>query len=203
MTKIVQKHVDWAVVDRLRQMLETPNSQFSVTHTFALFSSIVCWVMQHVRIPKKHTRTSADCAAANLGEKLETGTISDDPWHVLMVERVVLGAAVPAPVNFDGHSPLKFLINLRDAMAHGDGRNVKPFNRRSNGEDHDLLGFTFKCEEPGGGRPATWSGEITLLESDMRHIGGELARLYCDAVSGGPGSDFAIAAKRHVHEKAA
>lgn len=52
MVEIRTEHVEWAVVDRLGQMLDEvpPPSEFNVTHSFALFSSILCWTLQHLRI---------------------------------------------------------------------------------------------------------------------------------------------------------
>jgi hypothetical protein len=182
-------------------MLEAPaHAEFNVTQTFALFSSILCWTLQRIRIPDKDIKTVGDRAVAGLRKKLER-PIADDPWR-MQTERVVLSAKVPGAKNFDGHDALRFLKNLRDAMAHGDARTVEPFNQPSRGGYQNLCGFLFKCAELDRNRNVTWSGEIALLESDMRHIGCELARIYCDALRG-TDQNFVDDVRRHIRERAA
>ena len=63
MGAIAKEHAEWAVVDRLRQMLEAPQGEYLSTQSFALFSSIVCWVMQHTRIKEGQIANEADKAA--------------------------------------------------------------------------------------------------------------------------------------------
>src|ERR1700727_2469306 len=141
MVEIRKEHVEWAVVDRLSQMLKgPPPSEFNVTHTFALFSSILCWTLQHLRIGEKDIRSVGDRAAARLRGELQNEDISAEPWAIRMIERAIQGAKVPAPQNFGGHKADRFLKNLRDAMAHGDTRIVEPFHARSHGADRALLG---------------------------------------------------------------
>jgi len=189
MVQIRTQHVEWAVVDRLSQMLKAPSpSEFNVTHTFALFSSILCWTLQHLRIGDEDIRSVGDRVAARLCGELENEDISAEPWGIRMVERAVQGERVAAPRNFDEHKALRFLKNLRDAMAHGDARIVAPFHTRSHGAGRALLGFLFKCEEhkrKSDKRIVVWTGEIILLEQDMREIGLKLAKRYCDALREG------------------
>jgi hypothetical protein len=46
-----------------------------------------------------------------------------------------------------------------------------------------LAGFTFTCEEfEGKNKRRVWDGAITLLESDMRRVGIQLAKSYCGAI---------------------
>ena len=75
-------------------------------------------------------------------------------------------------MGFDGQTIEQVLVNLRNAVAHGDARNVRPFNSGA-----ILVGFTFNCADRNG-----WNGQITLLRSDMRGIGTELATRYRDAI---------------------
>jgi len=186
MTEITKEHVEWAVVDRLRQMLERPSEEFKATETYALFTSTLCWVMQHIRIPPGDAHHAKDRSVRELLAKLETTPASAPPWniqtlHTGHIRREGLrGVAIPPARNFAEHNVARFLKNLRDATAHGDARNVSPFNSQGL-----LLGFTFSCSERERGRGITWEGEITLLRSDMRRVGIELCRLYCDAVREG------------------
>jgi len=98
----------------------------------------------------------------------------------------------------------RFLINLRDAAAHGDARNVKPFHvGKPNKIEQLLAGFTFHCQEKEKGK-IVWWGEITLLEDDMRRIGRHLAMTFCDALRREVDrSDFVEEAVTCVREAAA
>ena len=67
MTQITADHLEWAVVDRLRLMLDGPtHEKFNVTQTYAYFTAIICWVMQHVRISVDRIKTPGDQRAQKL-----------------------------------------------------------------------------------------------------------------------------------------
>lgn len=179
MGMISREQAEWAVVDRFRQMLDAPEGAYLASQSYALFSSILCWVLQHIRVPQAYQFTDTDRAAGALLAELENEQVTAEPWGILSdpAARIVAGGVpVPSPENFENHNAARFLINLRDAMAHGDARNVKPFNH---GEL--LLGFSFDCSELKRGR-VVWQGRIVLLRSDMRRIGSALAARYCDKV---------------------
>jgi hypothetical protein len=213
MTQITTEHVEWAVVDRLSRMLEEPPpTSYNVSQSYALFTAILCWSLQRIRIRAHEIATPDDRTAHKLFGTLLTAAIKDDPWrvHVMPTTRTAkIGSqviVVPAPTNFRTRTAGQFLVNLRDATVHGDARRVIPFNVPIGGE-RLLVGFTFKCDEPGGNRPKTWEGEITLLESDLRRIGGALAKLYCDALGRSEAhrgdNQFGSDAARSVREVAA
>ncbi len=183
MTEITKDHVEWAMIGRLRLMLEeAPHQTFNVTQTYSHFSSVLCWVMQRIRIKSSDIVTKEDKIAHALFKKLEGAPIDADPWRIVItpserIERIGAKAVrVPPPERFEAHTAERFLINLRDATAHGDARNVEPFNIGGN-----LVGFTFYCAELKN-RKIDWNGKITLLEADMRRIGIQLAKHYCDAI---------------------
>lgn len=180
MGAITPEQTEWAVVDRLRRMLASPQGDFTTTQSFALFSSIVCWVIQHIRVHPSDYRTETDRAAAELCAQLDDEPASSEPWCVLSgaVGRIEKdGVRIPAPTGFESHSAARLLKNLRDAMAHSDARTVQPFN-----EGQLLIGFTFHCSEKRD-RQVVWQGSIVLLEADMRRIGCAIAARYCDAIS--------------------
>lgn len=188
MTHITDDHVEWAVVGRLRLMLEErPHEKFNVTQTYALFTTILCWVVQRIRTPRHEINSPDDRIVHKLFQTLSEAEIADDPWriNVAPARRIEsMGShtvAVPAPTNFERHTVRRFLINLRDATAHGDARNVSPFHVSPVGSKRLLAGFTFACAEISD-RRRTWEGKITLLEQDMRRIGIQLAKTYCDAL---------------------
>jgi hypothetical protein len=112
---------------------------------------------------------------------------------------------IPAATGFNGHTAIRFAINLRDATAHGDARNVRPFHtKRNRGADRQLIGFTFDCAEKDQSdrRRISWKGSITLLEADMRRIAANLAKVYCHVMQGGD-EHFGPDAAAHVKEVAA
>ena len=179
MGQIPQQHAEWAVVDRLRQMLQDPEGPYLATQSYALFSTILCWVMQHVRMKKDDQSTNGDRAASALLDALEQEPIGGDPWAVWTApaERIGdRGVPVPPTEGFENHTAARLLRNLRDAMAHGDARKVLPFNH---GEI--LRGFSFNCAELRG-HQIVWQGKIVLLRSDMQRIGCTLASRYCEAI---------------------
>jgi hypothetical protein len=186
-TKITDNHVEWAVVDRLRCMLEEPPHQsYNVTQTYALFTTVLCWVVQRIRIPTHEISTQDDRIANKLFKTLSAAGAVDEPWRIPVsgrIERIgAISVPVPAAVDFEEHTIRRFLINLRDATAHGDARNVLPFNVQ-NGSECLLAGFTFLCQEKEKGtRKIIWEGKITLVENDMRRIGSHLANAYCNAL---------------------
>ncbi|MFA7430623.1 MAG: hypothetical protein WCZ23_10745 [Rhodospirillaceae bacterium] len=186
MTKITKDHVEWVFVGRLRMMLEEPPSdRYEVSETYALFTTILCWVMQHVRIGENEGERDADKQARNLRTKLDKVCARAEPWKFALdptvrIERIGKHSiAVPASEGVETHSVWRILRNLRDATAHGDMRTVEPLNT-----EHLLVGFTFLLAEYKNGlkKPPTWEGKITLLQSDMQRIGAELARRYCNTI---------------------
>ena len=133
MTEITDDHVEWAVVDRLRIILEEgPHGKFNVTQTYALFSSILCWIIQRIRIPTHEIRDAKTIAGKNdrsahaLWKSLNVIPASEEPWSlpVLPVQRIVSAEgrriSIPSPKNFEGRSIGQSLVNIRDAIAHGD-----------------------------------------------------------------------------------
>ena len=155
------------------------------------FSSILCWVLQHVQIPENQQKNLEDLDAAKLKVLLSEQSICKKPWEIPIFKRDV-PVPIPAARNFVNLNAFDFLKKLRNAVAHGDARNIEPFHSEGRGADRLLLGFTFRCAE----------GEITLLESDMRRIATTLAEVYCNALSRGSQS-FTEDAHRHVKERAA
>ena len=189
MTAITDDHVEWAVVNRLQKMLEDPDPphrQFNVTHTYALFTSILCWTLQRMRAD------DANQPFASLLQKFQGEKVRDAPWHIKVEQSEVVPMTeasrlgVGAFPEFADRSAAQFLIDLRNGVAHGDDRVVKPYHRRtSGGPERSLIGFTFQLEETKGrgkDKKVVWKGAITLLESDMRRIGSALADRFCKAL---------------------
>jgi hypothetical protein len=72
---------------------------------------------------------------------------------------------------------------LRDALAHGDGRTIRPIHKRSERTGKTLLaGFRVEFAKQKGSRENL---QLCLFHDDMRRIGAILADLFCQALSGG------------------
>jgi hypothetical protein len=176
LTAITDDHVEWAVVDRLRRMLQSPpHPEFSVTNSYALFTSILCWTVQRIR--------AGDSAEGDkLLGKLEGRKVEEPPWSISTTSPEVVpisdaGASKVGPFpDFAGRNVYQFIIDLRNAVAHGDARRVKPFHEVGR-DGEQLAGFIFIC-----GKTETPVRTITLLESDMRRIGIALADVFCKAL---------------------
>jgi hypothetical protein len=200
-------HVEFAVVERLKLLLETSGqSAFNVTSTYSFFVPIVCWTVQRMRaLPKDE--------ATEVLEKLNQEALDSSPW--------LIPTSIPSMTSFHEALPLRvgpfsdfadrsvgqFLIDIRNAVAHGDARCVRPFPEPKPGTtDLHLLGFKFDCSEiEGSGKhqKLAWSGSITLLETDMRRIGSELAERFCKALrrKSENRANFPEEARNHVREE--
>ena len=66
MTQITKCHAEWAVVDRLRSMLNGPaHAEYNVTQAYGLCVAILAWVMQRVRTPDSCASSAEDRAATH------------------------------------------------------------------------------------------------------------------------------------------
>lgn len=72
---------------------------------------------------------------------------------------------------------------LRDALAHGDGRTIKPIHKVSIQGDGTLLaGFAIAFRKS---RDSNDVLNLHLFHADIRHLGIRLADEFCFALSGG------------------
>ncbi len=178
---ITDEHVELATVERMRDMLENVHDDYEVTHAYALFTTILCWVMQRIRTDGK---SQTDLRARSVLDTLEKEPISDQPWQICTKgaddqQRVQGFPRCDLFPKFDGLTAATFLTALRNATAHGDARNIRPVN-----EGDILVGYEFRCSgcrESKRGR-ATWCGKIVLKRRDMQRIGIALADRFCKAI---------------------
>jgi len=170
MTEITRGHAEWAVVDRLRALLnETPHAEYNVTQAYGLCLAVLAWVMQRVRTPENHANSPEDRAAISVKLALEAQGVDALPWGLMT------GGAdghEAANGDFKGFTAFSFLKWLRDASCHGDARQVFPAN--SGGS---LRGFEFRASARND-RERT----LVLNERDLRRIGVGLATMYCQAL---------------------
>ncbi|MBK6594592.1 MAG: hypothetical protein IPG23_18865 [Burkholderiales bacterium] len=167
MTEITRAHAEWAVVDRLRAMLnEPPHAQYNVTQSYGLCVAILAWVMQRVRTPENAANSQEDCAAISVKAALEGQSVEALPWSLKT------GGLGPVNSDFLGFTAFNFLKWLRDASCHGDARQVFPVNSGGN-----LLGFEVRATAK-----KDHERSLILTEIDLRRIGIALATMYCQAL---------------------
>jgi len=195
---ISDKHVEWAVVSRLKAMLDTPpQTEFEVTQSFALFSAVLLWTKQRAWVggdandrPARFNET--DHAAHSLRETLRSASIFDPPWSLSKV-RPRMGPVRQPDVSsfaderinsdFDGMSAEQFIRWLRNALAHGDGRTIRPIHKPGRTGNTALLsGFELAPRARSG---SSQLRRLCLYHADMVRIGSALADAFCKALSGG------------------
>lgn len=170
MTEIAKIHVEWAVVDRLRSMLnEAPHASYNVTQSYGLCVAILAWVMQRVRTPESQANSPEDYAAISVKSDLETQSVEALPWGIKTIGQA---GKAPKNVDFSGFTAFKFLTWLRDASCHGDARQIFPVNKGGS-----LIGFEFRAKARGDRERS-----LFLNEQDLRRIGKGLANLFCSAL---------------------
>ena len=189
---IPDEQVEWAVVHRLKAMLEEPpKTNFNVTQSFALFTSTLLWTKNRLWVAG-HDRERelfdepADQAAHGARRQLGDQLILGDPWR--LSRRAPL---FPAPVppheedinaDFEGTTAEDFFEWLRHALAHGDGRRIGPIHKLSRQGDRTLLaGFRVEGRESG---PTKRRLVLSLYHSDMRRMGALLGDQFCRSMSG-------------------
>lgn len=166
MTAITKAHAEWAVVDRLRAMLnETPHAEYNVTQSYGLCVAILAWVMQRIRT--RDDISAEDRAAKAVKAKLDGQKVEAAPWG--------LNINAPTQSDFKDFSSFDFLKWLRDASCHGDARKVFPEN-----QDGKLIGFKFQMKSDSDKTVRS----LVLVEADLRRIGSALADMYCVALKG-------------------
>lgn len=149
MGQIGEHAAEYETVRRLSEMLATAQEDYKTTESYALFTTIVCWVMQRARTPADRT-APRDVQAREVGIALQGSRISDAPWRI---------SGLPEMTACD------FFIALRNAVAHGDGRKIRPLN-----ENNILVGHRIPI-----GRSL-----VDLRRADMRRLGQGLAELFCE-----------------------
>src|SRR5712692_9235729 len=103
---IADQHVEWAVVSRLKAMLDSPpKTKFNVTQSFALFSALLLWTKQRVWVPERPFLDLTDQAARGVRATLQAASIFEVPWLLARVSPQLAGineaGAARARINSD------------------------------------------------------------------------------------------------------
>ncbi|MGO6803458.1 hypothetical protein ACCS50_23985 [Rhizobium ruizarguesonis] len=194
---IMDGHVEWAVINRLKAMLdEPPSTKFNVTQTFALFSAVLLWTKNRAWVAGNNAGNinfadAADQAAHTFRQLLGKEVITSQPWSLPLQEpqfAEVLKQAKPAanPINgeFKDMPVEDFVKWLRDAFGHGDGRTIRPLHKAGkHGDQTWLSGFRIKFNER---QNSSIILDLHFYEADMRRIGSLLADRFCKALAAAP-----------------
>ena len=185
---IADEQVEWAIVNRLKAMLDDPpETGFNVTQSFALFSSVLMWTKNRGWVAgnggaRGDWLDPADHRAHDFREALRVMLITEAPWSLALD---MVDERGPRQINtdFEGMTAEDFFKWLRDALAHGDGRTIAPIHRMAPASRRTVLaGFRIVfVERRGSPRRLT----LTLRYDDIRRIGAALADLFCKTLSGG------------------
>lgn len=93
---IADEHVEWAIVNRLKAMLdEPPQTPFNVTQTFALFSSVLLWTKNRAwvagnRGERNDWEDQADHRAHDAREAMRGALITEAPWRLSLTPPKIL-----------------------------------------------------------------------------------------------------------------
>lgn len=185
---ISESQIEWAVIDRLRRLLkEPPPTKYNVTQAFAVFIAIVAWAKSRAWVGQNdddyQPATPADAAAHAARVRWRQQRIVEPPWSLSQVvpQKVRHDESFDPEGNdwavnqgFSGCDAEQFLVDLRNALGHGDGRTIKPLHRLSHDDHRTLLA---------GFRLTIGQNELALFHEDLVRIGGVLADDFCTALS--------------------
>jgi hypothetical protein len=209
---ISDEHVEWAIISRLKAMLDNPpKTKFNVTQSFALFSAIVLWSKNRAWVAgnagaRRDWDSPVDHHAHSVREGLRLQKIMEDPWLLSREEPSSATSRGDEGPAFDGErvnadfeemTVEEFTNWLRNALAHGDGRTIRPLHRVSQRSRKTLL-IGVRIESKQNLRSSRIL-TLSLYHSDIIRVGGLLADLFCRSLSGGShyfereGGDAAVA----------
>lgn len=177
MTEISERHVEWATVSRMREMLPSVRRDYEVTQTFTLFTGILCWTIQRIRW--RHDTSEIARSMSDLRSRMERIPFSE---FAPRLRPKPARATSPNDLPFNDLSvfertgrhadALAVVVALRNAVAHGDARRVAPLN--SGGR---LIGYRLDCQSEN----KDWVLPVALNATGMFVIADELARQFCEA----------------------
>ena len=166
MAEITHEVAEYATVERLALMLRDVNEPYKTTETYALFTAILCWVLQRMRTPQNEGSLHARLARQVAGI-LDERRILGSPPRITSMDVRANGEVEEGPLGFATAKDV--LIAFRDAVAHGDARGVKPVN-----ENGYLTGHEFRL------RCADETHHVRLSRREMAALGCDIADAFCD-----------------------
>lgn len=194
MVELRHEHYEWAVVNRMKTLLEiSTHAPLDVTQTFAFLTGIVLWSKNRAWVSghKDSLQSDADVSdrsAHAVRNGLRDSKIVSEPWSLsrssprFSSKHDELPIAHSINFDFEQMDAAAFFKWFRDSLAHGDGRTTKPINAWS---DHSrckiLVGFEISFEAAKG---SSQKLNLSLYKEDMVRLGTALADQFCTALSG-------------------
>lgn len=185
--EISKETYEFEVVKRLGRILcQPPDTDYEVTLSYSIFSTLLCWTLQKIRAD----RDTRNKFVANLEHSLKKDKIADHPWLVSSfklsyIELQTKNYSRPrCTPDFGSVSAHDFLIALRNSVAHGDDRNIKSLHETDDVNITRLSGYIFDIKIKIRLNNDDWIlvGSVELNREDMSRIGTELTRLFCNAL---------------------
>ena len=129
--EIQKEHIEWAVVDRLRTMLEqTSQDDFDVTHAFALFSAICGWVRQRVGASASDSEWPSGLDDLSKPVTSQTWGLPNKAAYGRDCVNLFAGGG-KVEIELPNCSAWEFVVWVRNAMAHADDRSVQPIHEEA------------------------------------------------------------------------
>lgn len=193
---ISNAQVEWALINRLKAMLDDPpKTKFNITQAFSIFSTILLWSKNRAWVggknPPLQFPDAIDGRAHAVRQQLQNERIVDPPWLLSLHEPALVSveknrgaalAGMAVNADFQNMSADEFINWLRNALGHGDGRTIRPLHRHQGTADKTwLTGFCIKFNET---QKSPNKLHLHFYEADMRRIGSHLAHLFCRSLSG-------------------
>jgi hypothetical protein len=167
MAPIAREIEEWAVVDRLRTLLETSTQgDLDVTHPFALFSAVCMWVRWRLGSYTSYAEWPEGLDdLRKLATDVRWGLPGDSGGGT--AQRIKLFSDGPkTPVTLPNCTAWEFVVWVRNAIAHGDHRSIRPVHNAT----RTLIGFHLEY-----GAWAKLEGRF------MQSFGMNLATVFCTA----------------------
>lgn len=196
---IHEEHVEWAVINRLKAMIDLPPpTDFNLTLGFSLFSTVLLWSKNRMWLREEDVQNEADKSALAAREALGETRIGDPPWNL---SRTFPDHHGEGAVNhdFSDMPAWEFFKWLRDALAHGDGRSIRPIHWQSLESGKMWLGG-FRVEFAASKQPDARTLSVHLFKADLQTLGSQLADLFCQHLSRNGGYGFSDEATRGLVE---
>jgi len=195
---IRDENVEWAVVNRLKAMLDhPPQTDFNVTLGFSLFSTILLWTKNRMWI--RDAAIPADEQALAAREQLGKIAIVDLPWELSRTFPAGQGIG-EVNADFAEMAAWDFFKWLRDALAHGDGRTIQPLHWTSSATGKEWLGgFRVEFNRAHGHAEIL---RLHLFKRDIQNLGQQLADLFCQYLANGDDYHFRDSATLRMLEEA-
>jgi hypothetical protein len=203
MSYISDAHVEFAVVQRLNRLLqETAKTEFEVTCAYGLFTALLCWTLQRLRIDKNTTWKKLFEEAI---DSPRWRVFEEKPGNIIQFSSAYSTATIKYLATDRVVDMADFLSKLRDSTAHGDHRTISPFHTKiADTQMHVLKGFTFVLKrtrrEGETGNKYIEIAKVTLEHADMLRIGNELATKFVEFIA--PNPNFVQKSNRDVKEAA-